>query len=164
MQRKNVSMLLVPPNAKNMTCGAIRPPIIVDLPEFAPVFPTTALFKGAFHVSNAVRFVLRHPASRVCREKLATIGIGLRSAPRVSCRTCILIVALAGSPFHRSLSRLSPRYARHRQSALLVIDCEMHVPVRECHSVRALRIMVRCGARVKREHFLERRKLFGCEL
>ena len=41
-------MLLVPPNAKNMATGAIRPPIIVDLPEFAPVFPTTALFKGAF--------------------------------------------------------------------------------------------------------------------
>ncbi len=34
--------------------GAIGPPNIVDLPEFAPVFPTTALFGGLFGALNAL--------------------------------------------------------------------------------------------------------------
>ncbi len=60
-------MLLNLLNTKKMATGSIRPPIIVDLPEIAPVFPTTALFKGAFHVSNVVLsfFSARHRALAV---------------------------------------------------------------------------------------------------
>ena len=61
-------MLLVPPNAKNMATGAIRPPIIVDLPEFAPVFPTTARLRLLFDASNAnkIRLFLAEGIAR-CR-------------------------------------------------------------------------------------------------
>ena len=48
-------------NAKKMAHRAIRLPFIVDLPEFAPDFPTTAPLDGLFDALNALS------TARVCR-------------------------------------------------------------------------------------------------
>ena len=48
LQGKTDSMVSISSGAIITALGAIGPPNIVDLPEFAPVFPTTALFGWAF--------------------------------------------------------------------------------------------------------------------
>lgn len=101
-------MSSIPLDAIITAHGMIRLPIIVDLPEFAPAFPTTARLRGTFD------------ALIVMQE-----------------------AACARSPL---------RYARHRQDACLVINREMHIPVRERHGVRTLRVVMRRGARIKRQH------------
>ena len=54
-------MPLVHSSIKNRTYRAIGPPNIVDLPEFAPDFPTTALFGWAFGALNALDAALVCP-------------------------------------------------------------------------------------------------------
>ena len=48
LQGRADSMVLISLGAIITALGAIGPPNIVDLPEFAPVFPTTAFFGRAF--------------------------------------------------------------------------------------------------------------------
>ena len=51
--------------------GAIGPPNIVDLPEFAPAFPTTALFGWAFRRFERLECLKRCAAAN--RNKLERI-------------------------------------------------------------------------------------------
>ena len=48
MQARTDSVASISSGATITAFGAIGPPNIVDLPEFAPVFPTTAFFGRAF--------------------------------------------------------------------------------------------------------------------
>ena len=60
LQGKTDSMVSISSGAIITALGAIGPPNIVDLPEFAPVFPTTALCGRLFGVLNALE------AARIC--------------------------------------------------------------------------------------------------
>ena len=56
LQGRADSMVLISLGAIITALGAIGPPNIVDLPEFAPVFPTTALFGRAFRCLERLEY------------------------------------------------------------------------------------------------------------
>ena len=56
LQRRTDSTVSISSGAIITALGAIGPPNIVDLPEFAPVFPTTALFGRAFRCLERLEY------------------------------------------------------------------------------------------------------------
>ena len=68
---KSESMQLSALKARITALGAIGPPNIVDLPEFASVFPTTALFGRAFRCFERLECLERCAAAN--RNKLERV-------------------------------------------------------------------------------------------
>ena len=87
---KSESMQLSALKARITALGAIGPPNIVDLPEFAPVFPTTALFGWAFRCFERLECL-------ECRAHLSGIQERL---PRGE-----LFVLVSGKEFPNSAAR-----------------------------------------------------------
>ena len=75
---KSESMQLSALKARITALGAIGPPNIVDLPEFAPVFPTTALFGWAFRCFERLECLERCAAANWNKlERVSNYRVGI---------------------------------------------------------------------------------------
>ena len=71
LQGRTDSTVSISSGAIITALGAIGPPNIVDLPEFAPFFPTTALFGWAFRCFERLECLERCAAAN--RNKLERV-------------------------------------------------------------------------------------------
>ena len=78
LQGRTDSMVSISSGATITALGAIGPPNIVDLPELAPVFPTTALFGRAFRCFERLECLERCAAANWNKlERVSNYRVGI---------------------------------------------------------------------------------------
>ena len=150
---KSESMQLSALKARITALGAIGPPNIVDLPEFAPVFPTTAFFGWAFRCLERLECRAHLPGdSRTPSEGELFVLVSGKESPDSAARTragsrikrtCQVNLHRMRAPQHL-LSRSIARSPRHPFSRSIMRRCDRSLaPTRK--GVRKIPQKVSCA-------------------